>query len=828
MKKVFTLISKLSFIMTLVLIIACSKENNNIGKQSEVDLKVKGGIPDKIIFTGIENKEIALKNVREGKSDLFLSHISQNKLKDKDLEMYQSTSEIWSLLLNPAPNGAPYQLKVNNNLEFNPFAIREIRYALNFLLDRKYVVDEILKGFGGVNISPTISGTANSWKFEVQAKRMGISDKGNKEAAIKDINKAMEKAASLSENQGKLTKKNGFWYFLGKPITIKFVIESDDSEEKKIFGNYFAKLLEESGLKVLKILENKEKAKKIVYETNPINLNWNIYTESLKEDTASMFRDKSIISNMSSISGNQPGWNEKNWWNYKNIEADNLSLKIAGGKIQTDLEYWNTLIKINQIGLTEAVRIYAVNSVENIVSNSDSFYERMFYDLDLGVKKTALENAYTKDGILNILQLNQNKEQFSSVWNPLSSYGFTDKNTKDLIQMIFDEEIGESPFGQNAERRTSVMSAKVDPIFEKNANGEIVNVSGNILVPEDAVIFDRSTSLYRQVNKGLKAAIETSYKINFGMWHHGREIKPTDYIYAEASTYEFGNKTPYFEAEMQGKLASKWNKDNTLTIWSNKFLPKGGIDNIGNLPSLKINSNFIGNVSLPWEIMEGLKALVKEKTLSDSSYIEKIDMKNPEFIKELKSKLLELSQMGYVPNVLSGKISSGEAKKNYDLAIKFIETYGHPLIGNGSYILTKLDIKTGYAELSAFRNPKYTEEKGKWADSFRGARLRIDEIELPKKLITGKRVDISVKLSQLDYPNNRVRKTRSGGVELIFVNGNEEFRFYSVNEGDGRFVINIDEETAKSFHGTYTAIYTASLDGKYSSTKIDQISFTEE
>lgn len=828
MKKSFTLILKFSLIMTLVLIIACSKDSNNIEKQSEVDLTVKGGIPDKIIFTGVENKEMALKNVKEGKTDLFLNHISQNKLKDKDLEMYQSTSEIWSLLLNPAPNGAPYQLKVNNNLEFNPFAIREVRYALNFLLDRKYVVDEILKGFGGVNISPTISGTANSWKFEVQAKRMGISDKGNKEAAIKDINKAMEKAANLSENQGKLTKKNGFWYFLEKPITIKFLIESDDSEEKKEFGNYFAKLLEESGLRVLKILENKEKLKELVYETNPVDLNWNIYTESLREDTASIFRDKSIVSNMSSITGNQPGWNREIWWNYKNIEADNLSLKIADGNIQTDLEYWNTLLKINQIGLTESVRIYAVNRVENIVSNRDSFYERMFYDLDLGVNKTALENAYTKDGILNILQLNQNKKQFSSSWNPINSYGFSDKNTKDLIQMIFDEEIGESPFGQNSERRTSIMSAKVDPVFEKNPNGETINVSGNILIPEDALIFDIGIGLYKQVNKGLKAAIETNYKINFGMWHHGREIKPTDYMYAEASAYEFGNKTPYFEAEMKGKLASKWNKDNTLTIWSNKFLPKGGIDNIGNLPSLKINSNFTGNISLPWEIMEGLKALIKEKTLVDSSYIEKIDMKNPEFIKELKRKLVELSQMGYVPNILNGKISSSEAKKNYDLAVKFIETYGHPLIGNGPYILTKLDTKMGYAELSAFRNPKYTEEKGKWADSFRGARLRIDEIELPKKLITGKRVDISVKLSQLDYPNNKVRKTRSGGVEVIFVNPNEEFKFYSVNEGDGKFVINIDEETAKAFHGTYTAIYNASLDGKYSTTKMEQINFIEE
>jgi len=828
MKKVFTLISKLSFIMILVLIIACGKEDENITKQSEVDLKVKGGIPDKIIFTGVENKEIALTNVREGKADLFLSHISQNKLEDKNLDMYQTHSEIWSLLLNPAPNSAPYQIKNNNNLEFNPFAIREIRYALNFLLDRKYVVDEILKGFGGVNISPVISGTANSWKFDVQAKRIGISDTGNKEAAIKDINKAMEKAANLSENQGKLTKRNGFWNFLGKPIIIKFVIESDDSEEKKIFADYFAKLLEESGLKVSKILGNKEKAAKLVYETNPAQLNWNIYTEALKEDTASAFRDKVIVSNMSSISGNQPGWNELSWWNYKNIEADNLALKLAGGKIQTDLEYWNTLLKINQIGLTEAIRIYAVKRMDNIISHSNRFYERMFYDLDLGVNKTALENAYTKDGILNVLQLKQNKEQFSSTWNPINAYGFNDRNTKDLIQMIFDEEIGESPFGQNAERRTSVMSTKVDPIFEKNPNGETISVSGNILIPEDALIFDRVTNNYKQVNKGLKAAIETTYKINFGMWHHGREIMPTDYMYAEASAYEFGNKTPYFEAEMQSKLAAKWNKDNTLTIWSNKFLPKGGVDNIGNLPSLKINSNFGKNISLPWEIIEGIKALVKEKSLLDINYTNKIDMKNPEFIKDLKMKLLELSKTGYVPSVLNGKVSSSEAKKNYNLAIKFIETYGHPLIGNGPYILTKLDTKTGYAELSAFRNPKYTEEKGKWADSFRGAILRIDEIELPNKTITGKKLDIKVKLSQLDYPLDKARKTRSGGVEVIFVNPNEEFRFYSVNEGDGEFVINIDEETAKAFHGTYTVIYNASLDGKYTVTKIEQINFTEE
>lgn len=827
MKKVFTLMLKFGYIIILVLLMACSKDNDNITKQSEVDLTIKGGIPDKIIFTGVEDKITALENVREGKADLFLSHISPNKLEDKNLDMYQTKSEIWSLLLNPAPNAAPYQLKVNNTIEFNPFAIREIRYALNFLLDRKYIADQILKGFGTANISPIISGTANSWKFEVQAKNLGISANGNKEAAIKDINKAMERAAALPENQGKLIKKNGFWNFSGKDVAIKFIVESDDSEEKTEFANYVAKLLGESGLRVVQIKENKEKSKDLVYKTNPSQLSWNIYTETIKEDTASPFRDKLVINSMSSITGNQPGWNRSDWWNYKNIQADNLSLKVANGKIQKESEYWNTLLTINQLGLSEAIRIYTVNRVENIVSNSSRFYERLFYNVDLGIKKSALENAYTKDGTLNVLQLNQNKKQFSSLWNPVNSYGFNDKNTEDLIQMVFDEEMGESPFGQNAERRTSVVSAKVSPIFENSSNGE-VNIGGNIIIPKDAIVFDRMSNLYREVNSNLKAAIETNYKINFGIWHHGREIKPTDYMYAEASSYEFGNKTPYFEAESQSKLASKWNSDNTLTIWSNKFLPKGGLDNIGNLPSLKVNSNFGKNISLPWEIMEGIKAIIKEKSLNDNLYIEKVDMKNPEFVKELKDKLQNLSQLSYVPNVLLGKVTPNEAKTNYNLAIKFIETYGHPLIGNGPYILTKLDINRGYAELTAFRDTKYTEEKGKWADSFRGARLRIDEIELPKKTITGKRLDIYIKLSQLDYPVDKERKTRSGGVELILVNPNEEYRFYSVNEGDGRFVINIDEETAKAFHGTYTAIYTASLDGKYSNTKIEEIKFIEE
>ena len=45
------------------------------------------------------------------------------------------------------------KLKAGTTGDFNPFSIREVRYALNFLVDRNLIVNELLGGYGSPMIS---------------------------------------------------------------------------------------------------------------------------------------------------------------------------------------------------------------------------------------------------------------------------------------------------------------------------------------------------------------------------------------------------------------------------------------------------------------------------------------------------------------------------------------------------------------------------------------------------------------------------------------------------------------------------------------------------
>jgi peptide/nickel transport system substrate-binding protein len=60
--------------------------------------------------------------------------------------VYDKTAGSLGLFVNPAPAAD------SNTL--NPFQFREIRYALNYLIDRDFVINEILKGYGSPLIGP--------------------------------------------------------------------------------------------------------------------------------------------------------------------------------------------------------------------------------------------------------------------------------------------------------------------------------------------------------------------------------------------------------------------------------------------------------------------------------------------------------------------------------------------------------------------------------------------------------------------------------------------------------------------------------------------------
>ena len=116
----------------------------------------KGPIIDKILFDAKTQEDIGLKDVAAGRSDLWNYGTSGAAFKalpgrrQIKLDVYGVTGVNYlSILTNPYPNAAPYTVTTaDGKTQFNPFAIREVRYAMNFLIDRKKIIDEIMVGAG--------------------------------------------------------------------------------------------------------------------------------------------------------------------------------------------------------------------------------------------------------------------------------------------------------------------------------------------------------------------------------------------------------------------------------------------------------------------------------------------------------------------------------------------------------------------------------------------------------------------------------------------------------------------------------------------------------
>ena len=242
---------------------------------------------DEVDFYGTSNDDTAMLAVAKGEYDLFFYEMPGSKVKpiyqqySDSLQLIKTVGIWWSLALNPVHDkDNPYLITVNNKTYFNPFAIREVRYAMNWLISRNYIVNTFLGGSGAPMYGPETSGAVVPYLTILSAaKALGIGPQGDENYALKLINDAMEKAAKSPYLKGHTLKKvNGVWEFDGKPIVITGIIRSDDPGRENL-GNYFASQLQKAGFKVDKKLLSGGKAIPIVYYTTPYSFQWNYYTE---------------------------------------------------------------------------------------------------------------------------------------------------------------------------------------------------------------------------------------------------------------------------------------------------------------------------------------------------------------------------------------------------------------------------------------------------------------------------------------------------------------------------------------------------------------------
>ncbi|AEK73136.1 ABC-type dipeptide/oligopeptide transport system [Thermococcus sp. 4557] len=247
----------------------------------------KDGYADVIEFYGFQNEDTLLLQVAHGDIDLGLVAFGANKYQGLsedllyNLRLYNVASSSIELTLNPYhdPDKDAPIVTLDTGTYFNPFAVREIRFAFNYLVNRRYIVDNIYHGGAAPALSGITPNDPASKYFTPVYRALGLKENGDFNYAMKLIDEGMAKAVEQVTRYGHTLEKrdDGYWYFDGQPVEVKFVIRTED--ERKDVGLYISDLIENYvGFKVDRMLLNRQKASEIVFRKPASTYEWNLYT----------------------------------------------------------------------------------------------------------------------------------------------------------------------------------------------------------------------------------------------------------------------------------------------------------------------------------------------------------------------------------------------------------------------------------------------------------------------------------------------------------------------------------------------------------------------
>ena len=792
--------------------------------------EVMGPYADKVYVNTRMKEEIGLKDTAEGITDVFLYGVNGPTLygmpqEDLDkLEIYSIPSGTWSINVNNYPGVAPYQVEKDGKTLFNPFAITEVRFALNFLINRKYIVDEILGGAGFPMFTMATTGQPGTMKYNKIAEEFGFTDEGDEQKAIEDITAAMEVAAALPENQGRLVKGAEFWEFDGEPVSIGFLIRVDDPNGRVREGNYIADQIEKTGIKVDRLVWDRVKAITTSYYSNPADYEWNLYTEGWGAGATRKYWEHIVAQMYAPWYGYMPGGATAENWNHVNAALDKYTQDAFYGRFLTIDEYWEDALEGLRLGLKDALRIYVCAQTDFFTANKARFEQRFAYGLGDGVNEWMFITGKTTDGILNVTQFSAQGALFMSAWDPIGNDGFSDTYSTKISKALIDGGMEESPVsGEQGEVRAHY--------FDVETNVERIgdDLVGQIQVPADAVKYDPAANEWAPVGEGVKAYSKASFSFTFTQWHDGTPMTLLDLIYNEGFRAEWSSQDGDNDKEYESAYASliaegidiikgfvfDFENETITTYFDYNFPPS--VERVAGTgcPSFTVSASGGVVCGDEWTIIEAIAEMIINGSESGTQYSissdddNEIDILVPSHVADILAKLKELKAAGHIPAYLKGLMTAEQADEAYANSIAFVEEMGHAYIGNGAFILTAYDPETNFLEMTANRNWAWSADY--WMNRFAVPRIVINDFKVPTLVPRGKDIEVKVDLSKVVYPSVTPEVADEGTVE-VFLGNLEGIKGQITNAG--AFKLMIPGSMTKDLDkGTYEIIVKAELAG---------------
>lgn len=629
-------------------------------------------------------------DLRAGSMDLYLYGLRTDAALDlrgdPAVRVYASPATTLSLVLNPAP--AP-------SGRLNPFALPEVRWAMQFLVDRDFIAQDLFRGLA-VPMRTHVSPLDHDYLTVFDLDR-GAGVRYDPEYARALIAAAMTEAGATLEGER--------WHYAGQPLRLRLVARVED--ERRDIGDLVRAELERAGFEVAMAYQTFAPAVLSVYSTDPAAFEWHVYTEGWGRSAPQRYDVGTVNAMNAPWLGNMPGWREVGFWQYEHPELDELGQRLFRGEFASREERDAIYRAMTRLGLEASVRVWLVTATTNFAADAD--LRGVTADVVAGPRSPwTLREAHVPgrdDLVVGHLWVWTER----TTWNPVA--GFGDVYGIDVWRNLSDPPLWNHPF------------TGVPQPFRARYEVETAGPMGSLALPEGTMLWDVAARRWAEVPPGsvARSRVTFDYGAYFGSrWHHGEAITPADLLYPVAQAFDLAfdpdrsrietalavTSRPYLETIRGYRLLDDDRLEVYVDFWHFDD------DSIAAYASP-------ASLAMPWEVLAALDDLVfaqRRAAYSDTAAA-RFNVPWISLVMSRDARLVERTLRQFETHELVPEgvfrfgerelVSADEARARYRAALAWFASHGHLVIANGPFWLARYDPPAQYAELHAFRDEGY-------------------------------------------------------------------------------------------------------------------------
>ncbi len=725
-------------------------------------------------------------------------------------------------------------IEVDGEWQFNPFADADIRRAVNHLIDRTYIVEEMYDDYGSERFMAMGQETAGYKEYYRDiVERLGVDDH-DPELGTQMIQDRMEywrDTEYIEDWTGELVTGNqdDGWHFGGDDIELELIIRVEDTRQS--IGHYFGDLMEDQGFVANRYEQEAATAFQHTLFSNPADMLFHMYTGRWEHSAASKYKHETMNKMYTGWYGWSPGLQTPSWWQYEEPEEiTELGKDLMEGRIQDEEAYWEAMQTLAEYGMRSGMRVFIVTPHEAYVYNPDKVFNAAPDVV------TGYSSIYTP----RTLKLEDDDHLRGALYSPFGALyidnwnrigGSGDRNSlyvQDMVRdhAMYNHPVKGTPIGIRADHEVHLDYEWVEE--------DEYTLEKNVTVPSHAVDYDTSTQEWYEVGEGMEAATSATFdwfengEGGLGTFHDGNPLTYRDIL----AWYAFSKELSFDEGD--GYYYGPW-----ATVNEGWFDNVKGIElhtEDGNVTSYTIYGDYTFSSDdivaeyysqtpfKPWQVYEAARIMVAQldeesdlwqgvdgagETWSWSeaeNWIHFISSTQGETFKAVMENMIteewEPAYFDNMPEEVDGIDVASEIQRSID----FYDQYDHFFISQGPFKIIEIDEPNMVIEMErCCLEDGYPLARDYWEDILLIRQLELTDHTVPSSIDAGEEFNISATgRIQEDYPVRELYAADEGEVTFEIIVPDEEDRTFTMYEPvDGTFEDTISANFTEGLKGTY-------------------------